>query len=206
MHPDNIARAVANYEEIQAVPAGKRLALDWAPWMGDWFVSSSPRNGNTNAEGQWDQWVDLAIGILKDPLTALARPEAHAAAQGLMTCNFYSEANRYLTDEELIQRFGDPAPTDTRPYAEASRSGGADLATIQCAEDVHVGCDHDPDRAAAASTPSPPEQDEAEIGRAVIRSFRRTVPAEDMLKRVRPVGSDRPFGDSAPSSSGVDGV
>ena len=104
--PDNIARAAENFEEIQAVPAGKRLALDWAPWMGDWFVSSSPRNGNSNAEGPWDQWVDLAIGILKDPITALVRPDAHEAAHSLTTNNFYSEANRYLTDEELAGRFG----------------------------------------------------------------------------------------------------
>jgi hypothetical protein len=110
--PKNIARAADNFEEIQAVPAGKRLALDWTPWMGDWFVSSSPRNGNSNAEGQWDQWVDLAIGILKDQLTALVRPEAHAAAQALATFGFYSEANRCLTDGELNQRFGHADDTD----------------------------------------------------------------------------------------------
>ena len=103
--PPTLQRAMNGYDEIQAIPAGKRLALDWAPWMGDWFVSSSPRNGNSNAEGQWDQWVDLAIGILKDPLTAIVRPEAHTAAQDLATCNFYSEANRTLTDAELAERF-----------------------------------------------------------------------------------------------------
>ncbi|GAA2681823.1 hypothetical protein [Actinoplanes palleronii] len=107
--PANIRRAAELFDEIQAVRAGKRCALDWAPWMGDWFVSSSPRNGNSNAEGQWDQWVDLAIGILKDPLTAIVRPEAHVATQHLATYDFYSEANRQLTDEELAARFGRPA-------------------------------------------------------------------------------------------------
>jgi hypothetical protein len=38
------------------------------------------------------------------------------------------------------------------------------------------------------------KEDDSEIGKSVIRSFRRTVPAEDMLKRVRPVGSKVPFG------------
>lgn len=108
--PMNIQRAAERYEEIEAVPAGKRVALDWAPWMGDWFVSSSPRNGNSNAEGPWGHWVDLAIGILKDPMTALVLPEAHTAAAGLSTHNFYSEASRYLTDEELNQRFGQDTP------------------------------------------------------------------------------------------------
>lgn len=98
-------QAADRYDEIEAVHAGKRCALDWAPWMGDWFVSSSPRNDNSNAEGPWDHWVDLAIGILKDPMTALVRPEAHAAAQALTTKGFYSEANRSLTDEELAERF-----------------------------------------------------------------------------------------------------
>lgn len=107
--PANIQCAADLYEEIQAVPAGRRCALDWAPWMGDWFVSSSPRNGNSNAEGQWDHWVDLAIGILKDPLTAIVRPEAHAAAADLATHDFYSEANRHLTDDELNARFGQAA-------------------------------------------------------------------------------------------------
>lgn len=106
--PHNIQRAADNFDPIGAVPAGKRCALDWAPWMGDWFVSSSPRNGNSNAEGQWDHWVDLAIGILKDPLTELVRPEAHAAAKDLPTHGFYSGANRSLTDEELNTRFGKP--------------------------------------------------------------------------------------------------
>lgn len=104
--PEHITRAADNFEPIETVHAGKRLAVDWATWMGDWFVSSSPRNGNTNAEGYWDHWVDLAIGILKDPLTAIVRPEAHAAADALATFSFYDETNRKLTDDELNTRFG----------------------------------------------------------------------------------------------------
>jgi hypothetical protein len=104
--PKNIQRAADRFEEIQAVPGGKRLALDWTPWMGDWFVSSSPRNGNNNAEGPWDQWVDLAIGILSDSLTERVRPEAHAAVQGLAVLNLYDGARIHVLDEDLNQRFG----------------------------------------------------------------------------------------------------
>jgi hypothetical protein len=44
--------------------------------------------------------------------------------------------------------------------------------------------------------------DDVEGAKAIMRSFRRTVPAEDALKRVRPVGSDRPFGDTGSKPSG----
>lgn len=97
----------AQYEEVEAIEAGKRLGLRWAPWMTDWFVSWSPRNGNEHAEGYWDHWVDLAVKILQDPLTGLVRPDAHEAVAGLEPCNFYSEANRILTAEELAERFPD---------------------------------------------------------------------------------------------------
>lgn len=43
------------------------------------------------------------------------------------------------------------------------------------------------------------DDDVTEDARAIMRSFRRTVPAEDMLKRVRPVGSDLPFGSTVPT-------
>lgn len=87
------------------IGAGKRLGLEWCPWMDDWFVSWSPRNSNSNAEGPWDQWVDLALMILQDPMTAKVRPDAHAAAADLPTHNFYDEARTYLTPEELAERF-----------------------------------------------------------------------------------------------------
>lgn len=103
---EKLDRRAQNFEEVEAAHAGKRCALDWAPWMGDWFVSSSPRNGNSNAEGPWDHWVDLAVRILRDPLTAKVRPEAHAAVQHVQPADFYDEANVYLTDEDLAARFG----------------------------------------------------------------------------------------------------
>lgn len=68
---------MGDFEQVEAIHAGKRLAVDWTPWMGDWFVSSSPRNGNSNAEAPWEQWVDLALRILDSPLTKLSRPEHH---------------------------------------------------------------------------------------------------------------------------------
>jgi hypothetical protein len=43
--------------------------------MGDWFVSHSPRNHNSNAEGTWAHWANLAAMILSDKQTQLVAPE-----------------------------------------------------------------------------------------------------------------------------------
>jgi hypothetical protein len=98
-------KAAESFEEIETISAAKRCGLNWNPWMGDWFTSHSPRNDNHNAEGTWDHWVDLAVKILQDPLTAIVRPEAHRAGWTLAVYGFYSETNRGLTDEELAERF-----------------------------------------------------------------------------------------------------
>lgn len=97
---------MSDYDEIPVHSAGKRIGVQWCPWMTDWFNSWSPRNANSNAEGPWDHWVDLAILILKDPMTAIVRPEAHELAQRLATFDFYNEVGRLLTSEELAARFG----------------------------------------------------------------------------------------------------
>lgn len=113
---DPITRAAENFEEIPAIQAGKRCGIAWDPWMGDWFASWSPRNGNSNAEGPWDHWVDLAIYILRDPLTALTRPDAHELAQRLDLGGFYDETGRALTEPELRERFTTkPAKVVTGP-------------------------------------------------------------------------------------------
>lgn len=98
--------AAGNFEHIDVIDAGKRCGLQWTPWMGDWFSSWSPRNGNSHAEGPWDHWVDLALHILRDPMTAKVRPDAHAAVQAVEPVGFYSESQRHLTAEELAERFG----------------------------------------------------------------------------------------------------
>lgn len=95
----------SEYEEVPAVSAGKRCGVQWTPWMSDWFTSWSPRNSNNHAEGPWDHWVDLAIRILQDPMTAKVRPEAHALAQQLTAGDLYDAANTYLTEDELRERF-----------------------------------------------------------------------------------------------------
>ena len=43
----------------------------------DWFSSWSPRNGNTNAEGIWAHWVNLAKFILSHPATEIVDPESY---------------------------------------------------------------------------------------------------------------------------------
>ncbi len=93
------------YNEIVVHEAGKRCGMAWNPWLGDWFTSHSPRNDNTNAEGTWDHWVDLALQILRDPMTEIVRPDAHRAVSGVAPVGFYSESNRTLTAEELVERF-----------------------------------------------------------------------------------------------------
>lgn len=94
-----------DFDEIPAVKAGKRLGVQWCPWMDDWFTSWSPRNSNSNAEGPWAQWVDLALRILQDPMTAAVRPDAHEAVSGLAQRDFYDEADVYVTAEQLRERF-----------------------------------------------------------------------------------------------------
>jgi hypothetical protein len=105
MNPDQITNAAERFEEIPAIKSGKRCGVQWTPWMEDWFTSWSPRNDNNNAEGPWDHWVDLAIRILQDPLTAIVRPEAHKTVQGLQAADFYTETKRDLTEAELVERF-----------------------------------------------------------------------------------------------------
>lgn len=94
---------------VPVVGGGKRCGVRWATFMGDWFTSWSPRNSNSNAEGPWDHWVDLALAILHDPLTAKVRPEAHAAVARVLRNHFYDESNTQLTDADLADRFGAPA-------------------------------------------------------------------------------------------------
>jgi hypothetical protein len=99
----------SEWVEEPVLEAAKRCGVQWAHWMGDWFTSWSPRNMNNYAEGSWDHWVELAVGILQDPLTKVVRPEAFEAAAPLVRQNFYDESNRRLTDEELAQRFPEEA-------------------------------------------------------------------------------------------------
>jgi hypothetical protein len=111
MTPDDIAKAADDFTEVHVSQAAKRCGVQWTPWMGDWFTSWSPRNANNNAEGTWDHWVNLAVQILRDPMTAVVRPEAHEAAQKLAPRDFYDESDRVLTDDELSARFaGEPKP------------------------------------------------------------------------------------------------
>lgn len=96
--------------EIEVLQSGKRCGVWHDPWMGDWFTSWSPRNDNSNAEGPWAHWVDLAVRILRDPMTAIVRPDAHRAAQQLEPRAFYADADRGLSTAELAARFTTEGP------------------------------------------------------------------------------------------------
>lgn len=90
------------FNEVSVFHSAKRCGMQWTPWMGDWFTSLSPRNGNNNAEGTWEHWVALAIDILRHDFTGLVAPEAHAVAMaGLKPMERYSETERNLTADEL---------------------------------------------------------------------------------------------------------
>ena len=65
------------FEEIGVINGAKRLGVQWCPWMGDWFTSWSPRNGNSNAEGTWQEWANLAALILKHPFTERVSPQLY---------------------------------------------------------------------------------------------------------------------------------
>lgn len=46
--------------------AGRRLAMHQSEWLPSFYVSYSPRNDNSNAEGPWEEWVDLARQIIAE--------------------------------------------------------------------------------------------------------------------------------------------
>ena len=110
--PAETWRRSLGYDGQSVSEGGKRCGLEWAPWMGDWFHSYSPRNDSSHAEGPWEHWVDLAIHILRDPMTAIVRPGAHAVVMeaNLEPVGFYGDHGRDLTDAELMARFREQQP------------------------------------------------------------------------------------------------
>ena len=96
---------MGEYDEqyVPGVTSTKRVTIVHTPWMGDWFVSHSPRNDNSNAEGPWAHWVDLALSILQHEFTGLVRPELREAVKGYEVRNYYSESDRTLTEEEIAK-------------------------------------------------------------------------------------------------------
>lgn len=100
-------KARGEFEEVPVLDAAKRCGVQWDPWMGDWFTSWSPRNGNSNAEGTWEHWIVLALQILQDPMTAIVWPDLAAIVAEHMppAPERYDETERRLTAEELRSRF-----------------------------------------------------------------------------------------------------
>lgn len=89
---------------VHGINYAKRCGISRSGWMGDWFTSYSPRNGNNNAEGLWCHWVELALSILQHPATAELRPEVHAAVRGLEQIDYYSEGPHF-SDEDVARLF-----------------------------------------------------------------------------------------------------
>lgn len=92
---------------VPGIASAKRLGIQRSGWIiGDWFVSHSPRNGNSNAEGAWAHWVQLALSILQHPATAEQRPDVHAAVAGLENTDFYDEGPRF-DEGDIARLFGE---------------------------------------------------------------------------------------------------
>lgn len=90
-------------EEIPTYAAGKRCGIWRCPWMGDWFTSWSPRNGNNNAEGSWHHWANLAAYILSHPATKEVAPNLYRPDLK-PDDNLYAGGN-ILTNEQIAQLF-----------------------------------------------------------------------------------------------------
>lgn len=109
-------RKTLGLEEPVVFAAAKRCGMTWAPWMGDWFVAYSPRNGNTHSEGTWEHWVTLAQLILTDPLTEIVRPDVYLSVPP--PPRRYDESDRRLTDGELEKRFRPEVDSDHQYHTE----------------------------------------------------------------------------------------
>lgn len=88
-------------EEVGFVHGGKRLGVTWVPWMDDWFLSHSPRNSNSNAEGPWGQWVHMAAQILAHPLTRIVAPDLYRPDLPYRH-DLYDSFPREATPEEIV--------------------------------------------------------------------------------------------------------
>ena len=90
---------------VSGIRGAKRCSILRPGWMGDWFTSYSPRNSNSNAEGPWAHWVQLALGILQHPATAEQRPDIAEAVKGLENTDYYSEGPVF-GDADIERLFG----------------------------------------------------------------------------------------------------
>lgn len=94
-----------NDYNVPGTRGAKRCDIVRTGWMGDWFNSFSPRNCNSNAEGTWAHWAELALSILQHPATAEYRPELHAAVTELDGIKHYDGGPRF-SDEDVERLFG----------------------------------------------------------------------------------------------------
>jgi hypothetical protein len=56
------------------INGGRRCALTASGWLDNWWMGTSPRNGdNAGVEGPWEDWVRLARNILAAHERAVAQ-------------------------------------------------------------------------------------------------------------------------------------
>lgn len=99
-HHMDWADASKSFEAIPVLKGGKRLGIRWTPWMGDWFVSWSPRNDNEHAEGQWFQWAHLAAAILSHPMTRAVAPDLYRDDLPVRR-DLYTDADKEMAEQEI---------------------------------------------------------------------------------------------------------
>lgn len=60
------------------IDGGRRCAVRKSEWMDDWWVGTSPRNGDgASVEGPWEDWVTLARAILELDATPTEEPRSY---------------------------------------------------------------------------------------------------------------------------------
>lgn len=89
--------------ERNVFQAGKRCGIQHFVPLGDWFVSWSPRNENSNAEGHWAHFVNLAKFILSHPATEIVDKDAFMP-QLKADPNMYNGGVQ-LTEDQLKELF-----------------------------------------------------------------------------------------------------
>lgn len=79
-------------DEFVVIEAGRRLGVRTSESFGDWFVSHSPRNDNSYAEGPWEAWIELAVRILLAPGTQSLRSDLYEVVAELVEADHSVES------------------------------------------------------------------------------------------------------------------
>lgn len=88
--------------QLCLVKGGKRAGVEHHSVDSDWFVSVSPRNNTSNAEGPWQHWVNLAVEILRHEFTKKLFPNLD---NDELLSEYITEERLLLSDQFLIDYY-----------------------------------------------------------------------------------------------------